>query len=112
MRMAECVLMMSANMCVRTPVCVCVQEEDAVWNEIKPEVFSAIMDHFASGEPIIRAAATGGEAGGDVEHHPHQIAPDDSETVQMIKELLETRYGVAGALCTKDSVVCVSLRIC
>jgi len=67
------------------------KEEDAMWNVIKPEVFSAIMDHFASGEPIVRAAVPSGEMGGEAEAHPHQISPDDSETVQMIKELLETR---------------------
>ena len=61
---------------------------------IKPEVFSAIMDHFASGEPIIRAAVPSGEMGGEAEAHPHQISPDDSETVQMIKELLETRFDI------------------
>ena len=63
-----------------------------MWNVIKPEVFSAIMDHFASGEPIVRAAVPSGEMGGEAEAHPHQISPDDSETVQMIKELLETRF--------------------
>ena len=65
------------------------KDEDASWNVLKPEVFSAIMDHFASGDPIVRAAATDDGAG--EASHPHQIAPEDSETVQMIKELLETR---------------------
>ena len=48
------------------------------------------MDHFASGDPILRSTASSGENGGQ-EAHPNQISTDDSETVQMIKELLETR---------------------
>ena len=68
----------------------CKQDEDTTWNVLKPEIFSAIMDHFASGDPILRSTASSGENGGQ-EAHPNQISTDDSETVQMIKELLETR---------------------
>ena len=42
-----------------------------------------------AGEPP-RERAQGDDGAGEASH-PHQIAPEDSETVQMIKELLETR---------------------
>lgn len=89
------------DVCMRC--CMCFigysKEEDAAWNVIKPEVFSAIMDHFASGEPIVRAAVPSGEVDGEA--HPHQISPGDSETVQMIKELLETRFVTGAHACTR-----------
>ncbi|KAL1394273.1 hypothetical protein pipiens_012075 [Culex pipiens pipiens] len=58
------------------------KQEDAEWRLIKPEVFAVIMDFFASGLPVVTdAKPTGGT----------QINEDDDETVQMIKELLDTR---------------------
>ncbi|KAI9256933.1 HIRA-interacting protein 5 [Sporodiniella umbellata] len=54
------------------------------WQLMKPDVYSAIMDHFASGESIVY----------DTEEwlaSDTAIHPDDSEEVQMIKELLDTR---------------------
>ena len=61
---------------------------------MKPEIFSAIMEHFASGDPILLPAQDSDSMASDGSDavHPHQIHPDDSETVQMIKELLETRF--------------------
>ncbi|KAI5387448.1 hypothetical protein KIW84_073541 [Lathyrus oleraceus] len=57
---------------------------DASWEFLKPEIFAAIMDFYSSGEPLFlysQAAASKNTA----------IHDDDSETVAMIKELLETR---------------------
>lgn len=56
--------------------------EDAEWRIMKPEIFAVIMDFFASGLPIVS------------QHSPNadtQINDDDDDTVQMIKELLDTR---------------------
>ncbi|KAG2672383.1 hypothetical protein I3760_13G037800 [Carya illinoinensis] len=58
--------------------------EDASWEFLKPEIFAAIMDFYSSGQPLFldsKAAAAMDTA----------IHEDDSETVAMIKELLETR---------------------
>ncbi|KAJ3053681.1 hypothetical protein HK102_011661 [Quaeritorhiza haematococci] len=60
------------------------KHEDSVWQLMKPDIFSAIMDFFASGQAIISEG--GFEAPKDT-----AILPEDSETVAMIKELLDTR---------------------
>jgi len=56
----------------------------AEWALMKPDVYAAIMDHFASGQPIVYNED-------DLAHNDTAIHPDDSEEVQMIKELLDTR---------------------
>ncbi|GBG00201.1 hypothetical protein Rsub_13018 [Raphidocelis subcapitata] len=70
--------------------------DDAAWPVLKPLVFAALMDHFASGEALLSDAAA--LAASDTAIHP-----DDDEArarggeggggcvVAMIKELLETR---------------------
>lgn len=60
------------------------KKEEYPWPVLKPDVFAAIMDHYASGEPIITDEET--LAASDTAIHP-----DDDEVVAMIKELLETR---------------------
>ncbi|KAF9099066.1 hypothetical protein BGX29_007303 [Mortierella sp. GBA35] len=64
------------------------KDQDAIWQLMKPDIYSAIMDFFASGQPII-SESTDGESGGVA--LDTMIHEDDSETVQMIKELLDTR---------------------
>ncbi|KAG0369902.1 scaffold protein Nfu/NifU N terminal-domain-containing protein [Gamsiella multidivaricata] len=63
------------------------KDQDAIWQLMKPDIYSAIMDFFASGQPIISEGADGENAA----HNDTMIHEDDSETVQMIKELLDTR---------------------
>uniref|UniRef100_A0A182N059 XK-related protein n=1 Tax=Anopheles dirus TaxID=7168 RepID=A0A182N059_9DIPT len=58
------------------------KQEDAEWRLIKPEVFAVIMDFFASGLPVVTDAKPNPDT---------QINDEDDETVQMIKELLDTR---------------------
>lgn len=58
------------------------EDEEVSWKLLKPEIFATIMDFFASGLPVL----TEGEPTSDT-----QISADDDETVQMIKELLDTR---------------------
>uniref|UniRef100_A0A182JEA0 NFU1 iron-sulfur cluster scaffold homolog, mitochondrial n=1 Tax=Anopheles atroparvus TaxID=41427 RepID=A0A182JEA0_ANOAO len=58
------------------------KQEDAEWRIIKPEVFAVIMDFFASGLPVVTNAKPNPDT---------QINDEDDETVQMIKELLDTR---------------------
>ncbi|KAI8054723.1 HIRA-interacting protein 5 [Syncephalis plumigaleata] len=54
----------------------------ATWQLMKPDIYSAIMDFYASGQPIV----TNEQAPSDT-----AILDDDPESVKMIKELLDTR---------------------
>ena len=56
------------------------------WSEMKPEILSVIMDHFVSGQPLMREGADA------VDH-----AEDDSEIVAEIKSLLDSRIRPAVA---------------
>ncbi|KAK1587797.1 hypothetical protein Q3G72_016925 [Acer saccharum] len=60
------------------------KSEDASWDFLKPEIFAAIMEFYSSGQPLFIDSETA--AAKDTAIHE-----DDSETVAMIKELLETR---------------------
>lgn len=60
------------------------KSEEASWDFLKPEIFAAIMDFYSSGNPVFLDSSTA--ASMDTAIHE-----DDSETVAMIKELLETR---------------------
>ena len=66
--------------------------DGAHWDQIKPSILGAIMDHYQSGEPALaqgQAAAAGGHAAtGD---------GPDAEIVGQIKELLDTRVRPAVA---------------
>lgn len=53
------------------------------WLAIKPQVFAAITEFYDSGKPLINDAATPPK--------DTDILPEDSETVAMIKEIIETR---------------------
>lgn len=61
------------------------KSDDYAWSVLKPDVFAAITEFYAAGEPVLY----------DVEVDPtsadHVITEDDDEIVAMIKELLETR---------------------
>lgn len=57
-------------------------DEDTEWRLLKPEIFATIMDFFASGLPVLTDAKPSSDT---------QITEEDDETVQMIKELLDTR---------------------
>jgi Fe-S cluster biogenesis protein NfuA len=62
------------------------------WQHLKPALLGAIMEHYMSGAPAI-SDAPGIEAHEDGEHY----ASEDSEIVDTIKELLETRVRPAVA---------------
>lgn len=69
---------------------VTVTKTSGEWQHIKPAILGAIMEHFMSGMPVLRAepAATSGEEFFD---------EADAETVATIKELIETRVRPAVA---------------
>lgn len=56
-------------------------DEDVQWQVIKPEIFATVMDFFSSGLPVVTEGA----------NNPESVEVDEDETVQMIKELLDTR---------------------
>lgn len=58
---------------------------DADWLVVKPHVFAAITDFYASGTPVLAPLAAAPE------HSDTAITDQDSETVAFIKELIETR---------------------
>eukprot|EP00274_Cyanoptyche_gloeocystis_P006770 CAMPEP_0196667884 /NCGR_PEP_ID=MMETSP1086-20130531/65324_1 /TAXON_ID=77921 /ORGANISM="Cyanoptyche gloeocystis , Strain SAG4.97" /LENGTH=196 /DNA_ID=CAMNT_0042005249 /DNA_START=229 /DNA_END=819 /DNA_ORIENTATION=- len=60
------------------------KDEESDWQMVKVEVFSKMADFYGSGQPIVLDAA-------DLLKSDTAIHPEDSETVAMIKELLETR---------------------
>lgn len=58
-------------------------DESVEWRTLKPEIYAIIMDFFASGLPIVNEDA--------VPSTDTEVYDDDSDTVAMIKELLDTR---------------------
>jgi Fe-S cluster biogenesis protein NfuA len=62
------------------------------WQEIKPAVLGAIMEHFISGEPLLTDGLADGDESGD-----EFFDDKDAETVATIKELIETRVRPAVA---------------
>ena len=70
---------------------VTVTKDDAVeWDHIKPAILGAIMEHFQSGQPVMAGEAQTGSG------HASHDGPD-SEIVDQIKELLDTRVRPAVA---------------
>jgi len=59
--------------------------DDVEWLTLKPQLFASIMDFYATGEPVLA------EDGAEEEIDSLAITDDDSEVVQMIKELLDMR---------------------
>lgn len=60
------------------------KSDESSWDYLKPQIFAAIMDFYSSGQPLLLDSNTAASM-------DTAIQEDDSETVAMIKELLETR---------------------
>jgi len=60
------------------------------WNHLKPAILGAIMEHFLSGDPIVRADA-------EVAAGEEFFDEKDASMVATIKELIETRVRPAVA---------------
>lgn len=70
---------------------VTVTKSDAVeWDHIKPAILGAIMEHYQSGQPIVNAG--GEQSSGHAEH-----SGENSEIVDQIKDLLDSRVRPAVA---------------
>lgn len=70
-----------------------VTKDGADWAHIKPAILGVIMEHFLSGKPVI---VEGAEAATDDDDE--FFDDEDSETVEVIKELLATRVRPAVAM--------------
>ena len=62
------------------------------WSDLKAAVLMAVMDHFASGAPLLRAGGPYAESHGDAEYEG-----ETAQVVAEIKELLDTRVRPAVA---------------
>jgi len=71
---------------------VAVSTDVTEWNHLKPAILGVIMEHFLSGKPVIDE---GGEAAKSGEEF---FEAADSETVEIIKELISTRVRPAVAM--------------
>jgi len=63
------------------------KDSENPWSVIKPEVYSILMEFFTSQQPLFRSD----EERDAASHQDTRILDTDSDTVAMIKELLETR---------------------
>lgn len=71
-----------------------VTKDDAEWQHLKPAVLGTIMEHFMSGAPVMAGASVAAAT----DHSADEFfASGDSEIVDTIKELLETRVRPAVA---------------
>jgi Fe-S cluster biogenesis protein NfuA len=69
-----------------------VTKHDGEWQQLKPAILGAIMEHFMSGAPLLRT-----EGGVTPAEADEFFDPADAETVATIKELIETRVRPAVA---------------
>jgi len=69
---------------------IAVTKTDGEWQQLKPVLLGAIMEHFMSGAPIVSAGAA-------AEASDEFFDPKDAETVAQIKDLIETRVRPAVA---------------
>src|SRR5881628_595904 len=69
-----------------------VSKASGEWPQLKPAILGAIMEHFMSGTPLLKAGESTADAGGD-----EFFEPGDADTVATIKDLIETRVRPAVA---------------
>jgi Fe-S cluster biogenesis protein NfuA len=69
-----------------------VTKTDGEWQQLKPAVLGAIMEHFMNGAPLLTAGAEPAPAGDD-----EFFDAKDADTVATIKDLIETRVRPAVA---------------
>jgi Fe-S cluster biogenesis protein NfuA len=65
------------------------------WTDLEPVVLEVLLDHFVTGAPLFKAGTAAGihiDAGADFEEDP-----EDSEIIDQIKELIDTRVRPAVA---------------
>ena len=68
---------------------VTVTKDDSDWQHLKPAILGAIMEHYMSGAPLLADGSAGNDEALDEEDEFFDEA--DAETVETIKDLIETR---------------------
>ena len=63
--------------------------DSADWQALRPQVLGALMEHFVANRPVMEGHADAAQE--------DEIAPEDQEIVEQIKELLDTRVRPAVA---------------
>ncbi|KAH7104529.1 scaffold protein Nfu/NifU N terminal-domain-containing protein [Auriculariales sp. MPI-PUGE-AT-0066] len=63
------------------------KDSETPWPVLKPEIYATLMEHFSAGVPLFRSQEEHDAAG----PQDTRILDTDSETVAMIKELLDSR---------------------
>lgn len=74
---------------------VTVTKDDSDWQHLKPAILGAIMEHYMSGAPLLADGSAGNDEALDEEDE--FFDKEDAETVEMIKDLIETRVRPAVA---------------
>jgi Fe-S cluster biogenesis protein NfuA len=74
-----------------------VTKSGAGWQELKPVVLGAIMEHFISGAPLLNIETGLAAQGGSQEDSEEFFNAEDADTVAEIKKLLETHIRPAVA---------------
>jgi Fe-S cluster biogenesis protein NfuA len=74
---------------------VTVTKDGSDWQHLKPAILGAIMEHYMSGAPLLADGSVGSDEAADEEGEFFDKA--DAETVEMIKDLIETRVRPAVA---------------
>ena len=70
-----------------------VTKDEGEWQHLKPAILGAIMEHYMSGVAIVED----GESASGTKEQEEFFEPEDEDTVDTIKELLETRVRPAVA---------------
>ena len=70
---------------------------DLDWNNLKPSILAAIMEHYSSGFPVLNVSKKNDVEDNNVE---------DTETIKQIKDLLDTRVRPAVAMDGGDITFC------
>ncbi|VIO66677.1 NifU family protein [Bradyrhizobium ivorense] len=74
---------------------VTVTKADGDWQHLKPAILGAIMEHYMSGAPLLADGTAGGD---DISDEADEFFDEaDAETVEQIKDLIETRVRPAVA---------------
>jgi Fe-S cluster biogenesis protein NfuA len=72
-----------------------VTKDGGDWQHLKPAILGAIMEHYMSGAPLL---ADGSAASDEMQDEEDEFfSEEDAETVEIIKDLIETRVRPAVA---------------
>jgi len=74
---------------------VTVTKAEGDWQHLKPAILGAIMEHYMSGAPLLADGSAASDDASDAEDEFFDEA--DAETVEQIKDLIETRVRPAVA---------------